>query len=189
MHPELIQGTPQWLALRKTKITATDSAVIMGKNPWKSVQQLYDEKMSDEPPSPPNAAMQRGIELEPIARDLYEIKTGWNVQPKVVIKDWAMASLDGIDEYGHIVEIKCPGEKVHNMALKDKIPDYYYPQLQHQMFVCDAKEMNYFSFDGLDGVIVKVKRDQEFIDCMVEKEMEFFKNLTSKIRPGEDLPF
>lgn len=102
-----IQGTPEWHQLRKTKITATDACVIMGVSPWKTRLQLYHEKLSNDPPKPPNYAMQRGLDLEPIARDLYIAKTGIYVEPKVIINEWAMCSLDGISSCGfHAVEIK-----------------------------------------------------------------------------------
>lgn len=178
------QGTPEWHALRKTKITATDASVIMGASHWKTKIQLYHEKLSDAPPTPPNERMQRGIDLEPVARDLFSLQHGIMVEPRVVIKDWAMASLDGIDYLGHhIVEIKCPGEKDHAVALSGKVPEHYYPQLQHQMYVCDVEEMYYFSFDGIDGVTVKVKRDDEFIAKMVEEEKKFYECLINKTPP------
>lgn len=180
----MIQGTPEWHALRKTKITATDSAIIMGVNPWKTRTQLYYEKLSNEPPMAPNARMQRGIDLEPVARDLFILQYGIHVEPKVVIKDWAMASLDGIDETGkYVIEIKCPGEKDHAIAFSGKVPDHYYPQLQHQMYVCDVEEMYYFSFDGVDGVTVRVKRDDEYISKMVEEEKKFYDCLINKTPP------
>lgn len=186
---ELIQGTPEWHALRKTKITATDACVIMGASHWKTRIQLYYEKLSNEPPMAPTARMQRGIDLEPIARDLFILRHGIHVEPKVVIKDWAMASLDGINILGtKIVEIKCPGEKDHAIALSGKVPDHYYPQLQHQMYVCDAPEMYYFSFDGIEGVTVKVKRDDEYIKKMVEEEKKFYECLITRTppEPAED---
>src|SRR3954468_9459359 len=114
-----IQGTPEWHHLRKTKITATDAVVIMDMSPWKTRLQLYHEKLSSDIQKPANFAMQRGVDLEPIARSLFTIQTGIEVQPKVIIKNWAMASLDGISSCGkHVVEIKCPGQKDHSLALK-----------------------------------------------------------------------
>lgn len=173
---QYIQGTDAWLALRKTKITASDAAVILGVSPWKNKKQLFKEKINiflEERKCSP--AMQRGLDLEPLARDLYSIKTGIEVKPDVVIKDWAMASLDGISSDGNtVVEIKCPGTKDHQLAVSGKVPEYYYPQLQHQMYVCGVQFMDYFSFDGFDGVIVRVNRDQPFIEKMITKEKEFY---------------
>lgn len=181
---EIQQGTDEWLSLRKTKITATDSCVIMGASHWKTKIQLYHEKVSESSQPIPTEKMQRGIDLEPIARDLFILQTGIQVEPKIIIKDWAMASLDGIDYLGHnIVEIKCPGEKDHAVAVSGKVPDHYYPQLQHQMYVCDLAFAYYFSFDGIDGVLIKVERDEEYIAKMVEEEFKFYQCLINKTPP------
>lgn len=181
---DIQQGTPEWFSIRKTKITATDAGVILGVNHWKTRIQLYHEKLSDYSDISVNDKMQRGIDLEPIARDFFILKTGIIVYPKVVIKDWVMASLDGINDRGNcIVEIKCPGEKDHSEAILGRVPSHYYPQLQHQMYVADVDEMYYFSFDGEDGVIVTVKRDQEYIDRMIKEEKIFYECLINKIPP------
>jgi putative phage-type endonuclease len=181
---EIKQGSSEWYALRKTKITATDSCVIMGASHWKTKIQLYNEKISNDFPICTNERMQRGLDLEPVARDLFILNHGYTSRSCVVVKDWAMASLDGMDETGKIiVEIKCPGEKDHKQALQGKVPDHYYPQLQHQMYVCNVDDMYYFSFDGIDGVTVKVKRDQQYIDKMVEEEKKFYECMINKIPP------
>jgi putative phage-type endonuclease len=179
----LVQGSNEWLEFRKTKITATDSCVIMGASHWKTRVQLYYEKTADILPSPPNERMKRGTDLEPIARELFCIKTGNLMIPKVVVKDWCMASLDGINEWNEILEIKCPGDKDHAIALSGKVPDHYYPQLQHQMYVCDSDLVYYFSFDGVDGVIVNVKRDDKYIEKMIQEEKKFYECLINKTPP------
>jgi len=183
----LEQGSAEWHALRKTKITATDASAIMGVNPWKTRLQLYNEKLSDDAPMPPNGRMQRGIDLEPIARSLFNLKTGWKMRPAVIVKDFMMASLDGRDDsIGCIVEIKCPGDKDHQIALQGRVPEHYYPQLQHQIYVAGTQIAFYFSFDGIDGVIVRVNRDDEYIDRMIEEEKKFYECLINKT-PPEDL--
>jgi len=189
MFNDLKQGSHEWHALRKTKITATDAPIIMGVSHWKTKIQLYHEKMSSTQLHYINERMQRGIDLEPIARDLFILQTGIQVEPKVVVKDWAMASLDGISNLGTcVVEIKCPGEKDHAIALSGKVPDHYYPQLQHQMYVCDVFKIFYFSFDGVDGVVVEVERDDEYIEKMIEEEFKFYQCLINKTppEPSED---
>lgn len=184
MPQEYIQGTLEWLELRRTKITATDAAVIMGESKWKTKTQLYQEKINGVNREAPNQRMQRGLDLEPVARDLFTIKTGVRVYPKVVVKDWAMASLDGID-YGQkiLVEIKCPGYADHAIAVTGKIPNHYYPQLQHQMYVCDLEKMYYFSFDGIDGIIVEVMRDNKYIEKLISEEFKFYTCIRDRIPP------
>lgn len=185
------QGSPEWHALRKTKITATDSCVIMGASHWKTKTQLYHEKLSNDPPMTPNARMQRGIDLEPVARDLFNFKMSMDYKSAVGIRGWAMASFDGMTpnwEYviplsRSIVEIKCPGEKDHAIALQGKVPDHYYPQLQHQMYVSGVKEAFYFSFDGIDGESITVKRDDKYIEKMLIEEKKFYDCLMNKTPP------
>lgn len=181
---DIDQGTPEWLALRKTKITATDASVIMGASHWKTRIQLYNEKLSNDAPIPPNERMLRGTELEPIARGLFNLTTGLETKPAVLVKDWLMASLDGLDyASGSIVEIKCPGDKDHATAVKGKVPDHYYPQLQHQIYVSDVPMAYYFSFDGVDGVIVEVPRDDKYIEKMLVEERKFYDCLLKQTPP------
>src|SRR5690606_34059824 len=142
----LIQGSSEWLILRKSKITATDAPIIMGESPYKSKKELYLEKIDPNFELKSNDRMRRGTDLEPVARQMFILTTGVYVEPRVVLKEWAMASLDGIDETGKIiVEIKCPGIKDHEKALNGHVPDHYFAQLQHQMYVCDVDKSFYFS--------------------------------------------
>ncbi len=169
------QGSLEWLALRKTKITATDAPVIMGENPWKDPLTLYREKKDPDFFSQSNERMKRGIELEPIARFYFVLDTGIMVEPRLVIKDWAMASLDGISSCGkHVVEIKCPSKKYHDMAKHGILPPHYIAQLQHQMWVCDIDSMYYYSFDGSEGVSVPVARNPCYLDMLIQREEIFY---------------
>jgi putative phage-type endonuclease len=181
---DVAQGSKEWLALRKTKITSTDASVIMRANPWKTPIQLYNEKLSDALPMEPNERMKRGTDLEPIARDLFYLKTGIEMYPAVFVKEWMMASLDGLSKCGNfILEIKCPGEKDHAVALNGMIPRHYIAQLQHAMYVAGVQMAYYFSFDGIDGMIVEVKRDDDYINKMLIEERMFYECLMDRIPP------
>jgi putative phage-type endonuclease len=184
MEAYLTQGTDEWLHFRTSKITATDACVIMGVSKWKTKLELYNEKISENTNTFLNDRMKRGTDLEPMARELFCIQNGVEMYPRVVIKDWAMASLDGMSEYGnYIVEIKCPGEKDHALALSGKVPDHYYPQIQHQLFVTGLDSAFYYSFDGTDGVTLVVHRDDDYIEKMVAEELKFYECLENKIPP------
>jgi predicted phage-related endonuclease len=82
------------------------------------------------------------------------------------------------------VEIKC-GKASHKLAEKGEIPIYYRAQLQHQMFVASLDEIDYFSFDGTNGILLTVKRDDDFINEMVDMELEFWYCVTH-LTPPED---
>jgi putative phage-type endonuclease len=159
MNAELTQNTPEWLEFRRKKIGASDAPIILEVSPWKTPYQLWLEKTSGSLP-PSTVRQKRGLELEELARQVFEKKTGMIMFPKVVLHpslDWMMASLDGIDIDGQaIVEIKCPGQTDHDVAKTGKVPEKYIPQLQHQLAVTGVEIAYYFSFDGNDGVSVSM---------------------------------
>lgn len=158
----------------------------MEVSPWKTPYQLWLEKTSGELPAI-SAYQKRGMELEELARQTFEKKTGIIMFPKVVLHptfDWMMASLDGIDIDGQsIVEIKCPGQIDHDTAKAGKIPEKYIPQLQHQLAVTGLKLACYFSFDGTDGVILEMKRDNDYIEPMLCIEKAFWEYIESCTPP------
>ena len=180
MTAELIQGTPEWLAFRKNKIGASDAPSIMGIG-FSTPFALWEEKLGLRPAKFENWAMARGKELEVEARACFELMTGFTVAPHVATHttyEWMIASLDGMSlDREIIVEIKCPGRIDHQMARDGNIPDKYYPQLQHQMEVCDVNSMYYFSYDGTEGIVLECKRDDVYIQRLLKAEKEFWRCL------------
>jgi putative phage-type endonuclease len=173
----LIQHTPEWHQMRRNHIGASDAPVVMEVSPWKTPYKLWMEKLGLGS-TIKTQAMQRGLDLEQSAREAYEKATGLFIVPDVVLHksiDFMMASLDGIDpERKKIVEIKCAGKEDHSLALNGEIPVKYIPQLMHQMEVCEVERMDYYSFDGHEGVIVPIQRDDQYIKRMITKEKEFW---------------
>jgi putative phage-type endonuclease len=183
------QGTPEWREFRNDKIGSSHASAIMGMNPWMSPLQCWESIISKESKEP-NAAMIRGNQLEPVAREMVNADyasslTSEKFQPIVAQHDtfdWMIASLDGWN--GHsVLEIKCPGERDHADAKAGNIPEHYIPQLQHQLMVTGAKYGNYFSFDGKDGVMILFERDEVFISQLMEEEHAFYQSLLSFTPP------
>lgn len=86
-----------------------------------------------------------------------------------------MASLDAIDPENKVIaEIKCPGKEDHITAQSGKVPDKYYPQLQHQMEVCQVDRCYYFSFHASGNKILTVMRDDAYIKKMLQAEEQFY---------------
>jgi putative phage-type endonuclease len=180
---ECQQGSTEWLALRKTKITATDTGVIMGFNPWKTPLMLWEEKLGIREPQAVNDKMKEGSRLECEARDLlnsFSETQESHFLPQVLISiqhPFMMASLDAINDLGEIVEIKC-GKGSHELALKKEVPSYYMAQLQKQMYVANTQSCYYFSYRSDDDNIgFDVYRDDDFIEKMIEAETAFYKCL------------
>jgi putative phage-type endonuclease len=182
----LEQGSQEWKKFRRTHIGASDAVSIMGVSPWRSILKLYEEKIF-EFDQPDNPYMARGRDLEPIALESFERDTGLVMFPQVCkhdVIDWMISSLDGMTvEKDCVVEIKCAGKKDHDIAINGKIPPKYYPQLQHQIEVTGLDFTYYYSFDGQNGVLIKVNRNPMYISNLIEKELEFWNCLKSLTPP------
>ncbi|HSQ35834.1 MAG TPA: YqaJ viral recombinase family protein [Candidatus Binatia bacterium] len=172
------QSSDEWLHWRRGGIGASDAPVIMGLSPWQKEGELLLLKTGQKAERPANDAMQRGKRLEPLARQAYIEHTGIAVEPLCVQSSrhsWMRASLDGLSpDGGHVVEIKCPGEKDHSLAAAGTVPGKYYPQLQHILAVTGLAEIVYWSFRFGHTVLLKVDRDESFIAELIEKEVAFW---------------
>lgn len=179
LRSDLVQGTDQWHEWRKGKIGASSVAGIMGLSPYATKLQTW-EKFKFNTSTDQNAAMKRGNDLEETARKKLNELTGIPFAPMCIEHSeisWCIASLDGFyqDPAGKIfaAEIKCPGRRDHQTALEGHVPEHYYPQLQHIMALLHIDKMAYYSFDGEEGVLIWVKRDDVFIEAMIKAEADF----------------
>src|ERR1700759_496392 len=187
----LQQRSPTWLSWRYMKIGASMASVICDKNPYETPYQLWTKTLDGGSP-PMNDSMQKGIELEPLALDWINSHMGTNYAPACMehhSRGWQIASLDGWDEKAtdKILEIKCPGEKTHKIAMQGNVPDLYIPQLQHQMEVAGEERALYLSYfqnlGQVDVQIIQVFRDDKFIKKMNELEEKFYECLINCTPP------
>lgn len=176
---ELEQGSKEWLSWRRTVITATDASIILGNNPWDTPYTCWQRKLGIIQEKKSNAAMERGKELEPIARAQFVELYGLKMMPVVVEStefDFLGASLDGICSNGKfLLEIKCGGAKLHNMASQGIIPQYYIDQMQHQLLVTGAEKAFYYSYNGTEGITIEVFPDPEYKEKFMPKAREFWR--------------
>ena len=89
-------------------------------------------------------AMQRGTDLEPLARAAYEDQTGLVMQPLVL-------------------EIKCPLRGTRSDLWQDvqsgQVPTHYGIQVQHQLMVSGAALAHLWVFDGNQGILHAIEPD------------------------------
>lgn len=177
----LIQGSTEWHSFRKNHIDSSDAPIIMNVSPYSTPYQLWCRKLGLIPEPEMTGAMQRGHDLEPLALAEFERQMGLFMSPTVRVSSaipWMSASLDGLDLNEEIaVEIKCPNSKTHQMAIEGKIPDKYIYQLQHQMLVLNVEFMYYFSFDGREGVSLKINRDERLQEALFLCESRFWSSI------------
>jgi putative phage-type endonuclease len=173
--------------MRKKHIGASDAPIILGTSPWCTPHKLWERKLGIAEEVEETPAMRRGSIMEPEARKAFELATNLEVFPQIIYHTehkFMMSSLDGLTLDGSAaVEIKCPGKKAHSMALKGKVPEYYIPQLQHQLSCLGIEKIYYYSYDGNDGVVLEIDRDDEFIEDLIEKEKVFWNCIESKTPP------
>lgn len=173
------QNSNSWLEWRRQGLGASDAPIVMGISPWTTPFQLWEQKMGFKQ-SQENFATRRGHDLEPKARAMFELESDASFEPKLAVhKDytWLRASLDGYNEkYNQVLEIKCPGSEDHKRALEGKVPEKYWPQLQHQLLVTGAESVIYYSFDGKSGVKICVEPDIFYIEKLFKSLENFWKN-------------
>lgn len=162
---KLVQGTPEWLEHRRRYRNASETPAVMGVSPWVTPYQLWLER-TGRSLTKVNAAMTRGAELEPAARAAYERLTGHIMEPLVVVDGDYSASLDGITLDGELIlEVKCPmqgrSSQAWQCAAANEIPEPYFWQLQHQLMVTGAALGHLYVFDGIEGLLVEVKPEQQ----------------------------
>jgi len=134
--------------------------------------------------------MQRGINMEPKAREAFEELTSIVMNPACFQHDdyeFIKCSVDGIDFTGNeILEIKCPGEHPHNQAISGEVPDHYFLQMQHCMYVTGASRCHFFSYRpecSVPYAHIIVERDDVIILDLLKSEIEFWHHVTTDNPP------
>ncbi len=161
------QGSPEWLEYRRLRRNASESAAVLGVSPWMTPYQLWLAK-TGRFTQPVTQAMQRGLELEPVARTAYEERTGLVMEPLVMEDGAYSASLDGLTLEGDLLlEIKCPLRGTRSDLWQDVsqgvVPEHYLVQVQHQLMVTGAEVAHLWVFDGSKGVLAEVAPDEELM--------------------------
>lgn len=180
------QGSDEWLAWRRTLLTATDAAMLLGENPWVTPFQGYQRKVGDIPEQEVNSNMLRGIRDEPIAREMFIKESGINFTPCCIESDLYKnmgASLDGISDCGkYVLEIKSQ----YPVAIKAMgIPDYHMYQMQHQMMCTDGLAEKAYYVSYWDGEIIwfEVLPNETWMKDYLVKAKEFWKRCMLRDAP------
>lgn len=160
---KLVQGSQEWLDYRRTMRNASESAAVMGASPWLTPYQFWQIR-TGRVQQLVTPAMRHGTEMEPRARAAYEAQTGLVMQPLVLTDGDYSASLDGITLEGDLLlEVKCPykgqASALWQGVVCGEVPDYYAIQIQHQLMVAGAAVAHLWVFDGTEGLLVEVARD------------------------------
>ncbi len=191
----IAQRTDEWHDWRKQGITGTDAAVLLGLHDKKTPWRIWAEKLGKVPPEDlsGNPNVQRGIALEPIAREAIEQKHDLLLLPVCGEHDEhpiLRASFDGIDDNGRPVEIKCPGDNVWVALHKggEQSLEYrrYIAQVQHQILVSGSDSALLVYFHNGEMLEFTLRRDETMCREIVEKAHAFWELIVSQKEPEKD---
>lgn len=187
---ELKQGTPEWLAVRVGRATASRAADVLAtiKNGEAASRRQYRGELVCErlcgvpyPEGYKNAAMLHGIEQEPFAKIAYEAATGNVVRDVAFVQHpelMAGCSPDGEIGDDGLLEAKCPTTGEHIDTLLNGMSSKHVPQVQFQMWITGRKFVEFISYDPrmperMQLYVQRVKRDEAYI-VKLEAEVRKF---------------
>jgi putative phage-type endonuclease len=193
------QSSEEWFAARLGKVTASRLSDVLatiktGEAAARAnyrIELVAERLTGKSTPGFTSAAMQWGVECEPMARSEYETETGLIVtevgfvdHPTIAM---AGASPDGLVGDDGLIEIKCPETKTHIETLTSKkAPSKYIPQMQWQMACTGRQWVDFVSFDPrlpehLMLEIIRVDRDQLLIDQYSEAVSIFLAEVSKTV--------
>ena len=195
---KFVQGSPEWHQFRVGKVSGSRLKDVMtkGRNGEPSatrknyMMELLCERLTGRPgvvDLSRNASVQRGIELEPLARAAYEVFSG-----RVVIEtgcfshpviDGFIASPDGLSGDDGLIECKCPNTANHIAVLQSGKHDSQYDWQMLAQMACTGREwVDFVSFDDrlpdeLQYFCARFHRDEKRIEAMEAEVTKFLGEL------------
>lgn len=195
------QGSEAWHQARSGRITASRFKDVMaiGKRDGKPLKARIDymhelafERLSGTPKqSISSQAMSWGTEAEPLAREAYEMATGYFVDEVSMIvhpaHDFIGGSPDGLVDDDGLIEIKSPfSEAVHIKTLLEGMPEEHIYQVQGNIWISGRKWCDFISFDprqtsSLQLYKQRIERDDDFIESMQQALLSFEQELSEMV--------
>lgn len=136
-------------------------------------------------------SLQWGNDLEPFARQRYEIQTGSVIvesgfvpHPTVL---WCGASPDGLIDLDGGIEIKCPKTReVHLKTWLNGMPEEHIPQVQGNLWVTGRQWYDFISFDPrakeeLQLYVQRIHRDEKYILALTSHVTEFLDQVANQV--------
>lgn len=180
---EDLQRTADWHAERAGKWTGSKFVDVLARNkktgePLKCyydlIWQVVTERITGQATEGAQGfALQWGTDVEPYAREAYELETGEIVTESGFIQHpvfwFAGCSPDGLVGADGGIEMKCPKSSViHLERFISGVPEEYIPQIQGCMWVTGRAWWDFVSYDPRQQekfriLKIRVNRDEEFI--------------------------
>ena len=176
-----------WLAKRRDGIGGSDAAAILGVSPWRTPNDVWEDKLGIAEERPATAAMEWGNRLEDVVADAISDRLGVRLRRsrKILVHPelpFVFANVDRLFRDA-IVEIKtarsgddfATEEEAPNLPPIDRVPKHYYVQGQHYAAVTGKPRILFgVLVGGSDLRLLEVPADPEFIRDLLEEEATFW---------------
>jgi putative phage-type endonuclease len=184
IYDDIAQGSEEWFAQRRGTVTASVvgkllTATLKVANNDESrglTATLVAERITGHTePTWTSFDMERGVEMEPVARDIYSGHYAEAVECGFMVRELVPGvrlgySPDGLVGDDGLIEIKSPRSKTHlKTILADAVPAHYMAQLQAGLLVSGRAWIDFVSYCG--GMPLWVKRvtpDEVWHDAICE---------------------
>ena len=193
------QGSDEWLQARCGVVSASNFSKVfttVGKLSTSReglINQLIAENLVGSPTETfKSEAMQRGNDLEPQARAMFEMLMDVEVKEvgfAIMENHRIGCSPDGL--FGDTgLEIKCPMASTHCAYLRaNKLPSTYVQQVQGTMLLLGLQSYWFMSFHpDIKPLIIEVQRDDELLalaEPLLIETAEIIKSETERLRKEE----
>lgn len=188
----------EWLNQRRMGITGTDVAKILGVSKWGTALEVYKDKLGLTPEKPMNAAMQFGVDQEPLIIKEYSkknnakvIQVGHLVHSK---ESWIIGNPDGIvaddtNQWIKGLEIKTGSQKKYWGVSGDpevRIPVEYQWQCRWYMALTNLQEWDIaVLLEKTEYRQYTLNRDLKIEQAMLDQCRNFWENFVmKKIEPS-----
>ena len=187
------QGSPEWLRWRSEGITATEAAVIMFPDQYKSALTVYNQKVGIAPPddqSDPDGFFEWGHILEDDLvrkfKTLHPELAQTVTQGRLYQRNWAKCSLDAqcVLADGTPCIIECKSSQ--SASKWNPYPEKYFAQVQWQMYVTGIRKAIIIAViceGGYHYIEREVEYSPKFVEEMLYKCLDIYRCVQSKEVP------
>ena len=154
---QVLQGSPEWLALRTNYITASEAPCIVGISKYKTRTQLLHEKstgIAQEVDAATQKRFDAGHAAEDAARGIVGSMLGAELFPVTATLEVdglpLLASFDGVD-IGETIVWESKLSNGSNANLQETIDEQHWPQLEVQMLVAGIPKVYFTVSDGTES--------------------------------------
>ena len=188
----LIQGSPEWHAIRATRFTASEAPAMMGVSKYQTRTQLLDQKATGLVPEVDEYQQRifdKGHAAEAAARPIAERIIGEDLYPVTCEDDDGrlLASMDGLTMLEDVgFEHKLWNEKLAEQVKAGNLEPHYTVQMDQQMLVSGAEKILFMCSDGTEENCVWMwyERNEKAINALIAGWAQFEQDLANH-KPGE----